>query len=295
MTDETIVACVGLPDSGKTTLLAALWDQLDDESQAWTKDGEPLQAGYLRAMAENYRKCTIVGRNAGQAMQVVEIPVKSDTGRQTLRWPDVAGEEFRDLWHKGEATSELLGHIRDARHVLLLIRIDQLHKPAMIVSEFDDAIPDSFIGIAEKPANVPETGSRGALVEVASLGRAPEAASVSITQNRWSTDMLPTDVSLVLGMKRLSELASLSTRFTLVLTCWDTHETSENPEAFLRRELPLADAYIRGRQGQWSVVAISAQGGDYGSDRERLLKNPYDRARIYTGKSPSGDLTRLLD
>ena len=51
-----------------------------------------------------------------------------------------------------------------------------------------------------------------------------------------------------------------------MLSAWDKVEAEElDPEAFLARELPFLDQYLRQGAGGWEfrIYGLSAQGGDY--------------------------------
>ena len=69
MSNSTNLLFVGLPQSGKTTYLAALWHVLEDQSSTTRlkRKQNSVDRTYLNQIAEAWRACTPVPRTALQS------------------------------------------------------------------------------------------------------------------------------------------------------------------------------------------------------------------------------------
>src|ERR1700761_1052789 len=89
---------LGLPRSGKTTFLAALW-HLIDAGEVATKlvlDKLVGDHAYLNAIAEAWRRCEEVPRTSMAAETKVTIHVHAQAigQKMALEFPDLSGESF---------------------------------------------------------------------------------------------------------------------------------------------------------------------------------------------------------
>ena len=97
---SSLVVC-GLPGSGKTTFLAALWHLVQSAEANTALTLESLAYGhyeYVNAIRERWLKGRQQTRTAGVARKV-GIDLKSGGGRKTrLLFLDHSGEIFDQLW-----------------------------------------------------------------------------------------------------------------------------------------------------------------------------------------------------
>src|SRR5437667_10335369 len=89
---------IGLPRSGKTTFLAALWHLIDagEVSTKLVLDQLIGDHNYLNAIVDSWRRCEEVPRTSMAAETEVAIHVHEPaTGRKCiLGFPDLSGESF---------------------------------------------------------------------------------------------------------------------------------------------------------------------------------------------------------
>lgn len=245
MTDtrgHSIVIC-GLPGSGKTTFLAALWHvvfQREDPSAKLKfdslKDGDYR---HLNAITRRWQQAKEQIHTEMASGKLVSMNLKGDDGRKVrVTFPDLSGESYQQMWEVRECDVQLAQLLGSGDGVMLFVHANQVKRP---------------IGVAEVVAHAEAFG-----------GTKP-APTVS---EKWHPKDAPTAVQVVemLQMLRCNALRAPARRLAIMLSAWDKVEDEGlDPEAFLARELPLLDQYLRQSDQRWDfrVYGLSAQGGDY--------------------------------
>lgn len=271
------VVAMGLPASGKTTFLAALWHLLTNQKVKVRLSLVTLKAGeaaYLRAIASRWAQAKKQDRTLHSGNKFVTLSLKLESGEEfDLRFPDIAGEAFAQVWEARECTAEVAEALR-AGGVLLFIHVDKIRAPGWIA---DDAAQSQGMGIARGGAPVP-----------------------------WRPEFSPTQVQLV-DMLRCLQARPLDVgprRLAVILSAWDKVEMDEvSPEQFLKMHLPLLHQYLaHGLSAGWDsrVFGVSAQGADYDdedgapiadAERMRAIDVPSHRIRVAVGDATTHDLT----
>lgn len=110
------VSVIGLPGSGKTTFLAALWHMVREDGAVTVLRFDSMSQGnfeHLNALAKRWRMGNIQLRTQQGGMKKVVMRLKDAADRSTeVTFPDVPGEEFSRMWEDrevDEATAETLG------------------------------------------------------------------------------------------------------------------------------------------------------------------------------------------
>ena len=272
------VSIIGLPGSGKTTFLAALWHMVREEGAVTALKFHTMSQDnyeHLNALAKRWRKGNIQLRTQQGGMKKVVMRLKDTAGRSIeVTFPDVPGEEFSRMWEDrevDEATAETLV----AEGIVLLINGDRIQLPAWIIE-------------------------RMAVAKVAGL---PYDESEVVD---WSPGLAPTQVQVVelLQMLMSDELGVGPRRLAILLSVWDRAEGEElAPEELLATKLPMLDQYLRNGRDPWTwrVWGLSAQGGMYEDPdkgeqfdetaRLRDLARPSDRIKLVSGTDASTDIT----
>jgi hypothetical protein len=237
---ERSVVIMGLPESGKTTFLAALWHLVTARDVETVLRFGGLRAGdasHLNAIAARWRDAKVQDRTAVAGSRYVSMSLLDTQGVAVrVTFPDVPGESFRRMWEDRDCESEIVDVLR-AGGVLLFIHADTIRSPKWVVDEV-------------------------ALCRALGLP-VPDGEVVP-----WHPRLAPTQVQLIdlLQLLRTSPLDIGTRRLAVMLSAWDkAHGEGLTPEGYLQAKLPLLTQYLRcGADGwTWRVYGVSAQGGDY--------------------------------
>jgi GTPase SAR1 family protein len=259
-TDRSIVIC-GLPASGKTTFLAALWHVVFQRADPNTKlKFDSLKDGdhaHLNAITRRWQQAKEQIHTETASGKLVSMNLKDGDGRKVrMTFPDLSGESYQQMWEARECDPQLAQLLGSGEGVLMFVHANRVKRP---------------IGVAEAVA----------LIEVLG-GKQPEPT----ISEEWHPKDAPTAVQVVemLQMLRCNALRSPARRLAIMLSAWDKVEDEGlDPDAFLARELPLLDQYLLQGDGGWEfrVCGLSAQGGDYEPElREGEEMDPDLKAKV---------------
>ncbi len=272
------VVAFGLPSSGKTTFLAALWHLVtaNEVDSALTlvrlRAGE---AGHLHALAERWLRAQEQDRTRHSGNRTVTISLRAgDMPEFLLSFPDVAGESFQMMWESRECDESVASLLRSAG-VMLFVHADTIKSPGWIV---DDAKEYAALGLpAEEGVPIP-----------------------------WHPRFAPTQVQLIDLLQSLQRhpLDIGPRRLAVILSAWDTAMGEGlSPKDYLGRHLPLLEQYLNhGLDDGWEfrIYGVSAQGGKYDevdavasedADRMRAMDVPSHRILVVDGEAIANDLT----
>jgi hypothetical protein len=279
---EPNVSIVGLPGSGKTTFLAALWHLIQSgEIPTRLRFGSMSNQdyAYLNQIVKLWRKATEQGRTQIAGTKSISMNLVDASDRAIrVTFPDVPGEDYRTMWEDrkvDEALAENLG----AGNIMLLVNGDRIKPPAWITERMD---------LAGKVEN----------------GPAEEPV-------RWEPSLAPTQVQLVDLLQHLMgrHLDRGPRRLAVMIGAWDQAEGEGlSPVDFQAARLSLLDQYLKSGRDNWTfrTYGLSAQGGEFDEnnasakareDANRLRE--FDllskRIRLLLGGSESHDLTEPLE
>lgn len=279
---ERSVVIIGLPESGKTTFLGALWHLVTGRDIDTMLRFHNLRSGdvsHLNAIAGRWRDAKVQERTAVGGNKLVSMNLLDPAGAQVrVTFPDVAGEAYRRIWEERACESDV-AEILHAGGVLLFIHADTIQRPQWVVDE---------VAMSEK------------------LGLpVPEDEEIA-----WHPRMAPTQVQAV-GLLQLLREGPLDVgprRLGIMLSAWDkVADEGLEPQAYLEAKLPLLNQYLRRAADgwDWRVYGLSAQGGEYDSTKEdaqpsaeaealRNLDQPSKRIRLVAGTSETHDITEPL-
>ena len=273
------IVVIGLPGSGKTTFLAALWHLISKREIPTQLRLNSLVRGnqkHLNEIAERWRNAQMQERTSLGGNQFVTISVLDTTGQpSTITFPDVQGEAYQKMWEDRECDREV-AHTLGQGNVLLFIHATNIKAPHWVID----------IATQTRALGLPVEG--GALVP-------------------WRPHLAPTQVQAVGLLTLLTDgpLDSGPRRLAVMLSAWDkANGEGLNPSNFLREKLPLLHQYLTTNPQQWDmrVYGVSAQGGDYdevkvgakptkSAEDLRDLDKPSTRIDLTDGASRSNDLT----
>lgn len=273
MADHAIVIC-GLPESGKTTFLAALWHLVTSREIDTTLRFGSLRNGdasHLNAIAARWRNAEVQDRTEVASNRVVSMNlVRGDGELVRVFFPDLSGEVYRRMWEDRDCDPDVADILCSGSAVLLFAHADRIQAPQWVVDE-------------------------AALMEKLGL---PVSNGQEIP---WHPRLAPTQVQMIdlLQLLRTPPLDIGPRRLALMLSAWDkVAPEGRTPEGLLRERLALLDQYLRqGADGwRWRVYGVSAQGGDFATEADVLRAKtvPSTRIRLVDERIESHDLTEPL-
>ena len=279
---ERSVVIIGLPASGKSTYLAALWHLVTDgDVETTLRFGDLLAggSGHLNTIATRWRRAMVQERTAVAGNRLVSMNLL-DTTNQTVRvtFPDVPGEAYRRMWEDRDCESDIADILRTGE-VLLFIHADAIRIPIWTVEEI-------------------------------ALSRAVGLEGPDGQAKLWNPRLAPTQVQLVdlLQLLRMPPLDIGPRRLAVMLSAWDkARDEGLTPEGYLEDKVPLLNQYLRRGADGWDyrIYGLSAQGGDYDkgeADGERSSKaeelrnldQPSTRIQLVGPLPETHDLTKPL-
>lgn len=274
---------MGLPESGKTTFLAALWHLIEaEETECKLQlDGYRGNLAYLNKIAEAWRTFQKVPRTSLVGDVDVSINLLNrDTGvRGTAYFPDIAGEVFDRQVIERRCRPEFVEEVSADDGILLFISAD----------------------VKEDSLSVVELNSRiqlpvGALMP---SGIGSNESTRSNYEREWEQDRLPVQVKIVqiLSDLRRRPFEQRRRRIAVLVSAWDLATgMGLTPRQWLANHLPLVDQFLKtnAQSFQYEIYGVSAQGVDLGNatavDAAARL-TPSRRIQIIGPEGAGHDLT----
>lgn len=282
MTPTREISIVGLPGSGKTTFLAALWHLIREDAGVKTglRFGKLSEGNYehLNSIAKLWRAGKIQIRTQTNGLKTVSMELVDENDVCVrVTFPDAPGEEYSRIW-EDRKIDENIAATFTAPSILLLVNGDRIQFPAWVVER---TALNNTLGL--KTDNKEPTD--------------------------WQAKDAPTQVQLVDLVQQMMRppLAAGPRRLAVLISAWDRVMGEESsPENLLVTKLPLLNQYLRSGRDSWTwrVWGVSAQGGEYDDPekkdktedaaRLRALNRPSDRIMLVNGSNKSSDLTEPL-
>jgi hypothetical protein len=260
---------IGLPSTGKTSFLAALWYAIQ---QSLSPTGLVLKkldgdSTYLNKIRAAWLAFKPVGRNPIDTETFVSMWLRRREGDEELHltFPDVSGESFKQQWTSRQFTISYDKCLKAANGGILFIH------------------PHSII----QPLRITQVADLAGLIDDDVAAEAAEPVTSAPPATPWDVEKAPTQVQLVELLQFLKAQPHFRPPFRLVLaiSAWDLVVASKlSPESWVQEQLPLLSQFLTSNRSSFEVAfyGISAQGGNYeGSDVAELhRKNPAKRIEI---------------
>lgn len=279
MSDRSVVV-MGLPGSGKTTYLAALWHLVSEGEIDAKLKYVSLRAGnidHLHAIATRWREAKAQDRTSLSGNKLVSMVLQAeDSKTQTVTFPDVAGETFLQMWGQRECDETTASLLKEPG-VLLFIHADKVSMPKWVIEE---TLLNEELGIEREDTELVE----------------------------WSPNLAPTQVQLtdLLQSMRSAPLDVGPRRLAIILSAWDkVKRPGLRPNQYLAKKMPLLDQFLKySLANDWEVriYGVSAQGGEYDDESSlsteakalREIDMPSKRILVAYEENDSHDLTEPL-
>jgi hypothetical protein len=267
---------IGLPQSGKSTFLAALWHvvesgEVDDSIKV---SFLPIERDYLNRLRELWESCLPLERNKADFIQKIVLNI-TDNKNQVISdfvVPDVSGEMFELQFESRKLSSGYVEMLKSTNGVLLFIDPDKLIKPVLI-SDAYQLICDNCDPLKDESIIKP-----------------------------WTHKGAPTQVVLVDLLQIISTYLDSRIRLGVIISAWDVIIESPDesyrkltPSGWLDKELPLLSQFIQANSNCFEtfIFGVSAQGSKYKDDNLKLqsLSKSSKRIIVQTDSNISNDIT----
>lgn len=245
MAQEKILLC-GLPESGKTTFLAALWYLLYEKEipTELTLGAFPQYRDYLNRLSGKWSRFNPIDRTATDEIREIRLQLVdgSSGGEVELRVPDMSGETWESVWSSRFCAAHVAEWAVDAAGIMLFLHADNIRQ------SIDIATRDAMTGPIEEEGDEPIV-------------------------KPWSPSDAPTQVVLVDILQALTypPLGSKRRHLAVIVSAWDkAANASVAPGEYIKTHLPLFYQYIfhSGAFTGVRIFGVSAQGGDLTSQEE---------------------------
>ena len=244
---------MGLPSSGKTTFLAALWHlveagEINSRLKLYKFEGDLT---YLNQIAESWRTFRKVPRTSQQVgdVNVTIHLVNSESGAKGAAFfPDLAGENFDTQVESRRCRPEFLEAVAKDDGILFFISAD-VHGGSMSVVEMNALMPN--VGLQQVGAELGNTETE-------------KKSSISLAEE-WTPKMVPIQVRVVQILSDLLRppFEPRLRRLAVIISAWDlTDGMGLNPHAWLDAQMPLVSQFLKtnGTAFKYQLYGVSAQG-----------------------------------
>ena len=122
MSNQINTVLVGLPGSGKTTFIAALWHVLNEKKHSLKLNFRQSDRKYLEEIYAKWAAFEEIERSAAGTFHSIYLDiVKNDSEVLNLNFPDVSGELYKDIYNSRTISSNLSETMINTNSILLFI------------------------------------------------------------------------------------------------------------------------------------------------------------------------------
>lgn len=235
---------IGLPKTGKTTFLAALWYVVNNPDEVPTALGlKKLQGDdtYLNRIMDKWVSYQEVDRTTTSSEKLVSMELVEHDGEEPIQvfFPDISGERFRQQIEERQCKKNYFEEIQQAFGAFLFIHSGNIVRPDRI----DEA--ETLEQIIGKQSDNEESSSN--------------------KLSPWKPSIMPTQVKLVELLQFILGIPNIREPFNLViiLSAWDlVCEHTTSPKEFFEKRMPLLDQFLIANHEVLTtkIYGISAQG-----------------------------------
>lgn len=306
----TSLLVVGIPDSGKSTFIAALRHLLlaDQVPTDLGLVGLSAHEAHLNKLEKEWLDCRRIERTKPATEGWVELHVADrKTGTDTkLLIPDLRGEVFEQPACIGQCQSDLFEALAQSDGILLFTNADRADD-TMLIDELADILDSEP---AQTEYATPGDGQSGTAVDVLEATKADavsdDASDESVetieqqAANRFQPEHMPEEVKIVefLQVANRRPLRARCRNIAVIVSAWDLimkKDEEMTPDKWLSTQRPMLRQFLEANQEIWEprVYGVSAQGGRLPEDKEELEKisRPSERIRIVGHGADAHDIT----
>jgi len=304
----TVQLIVGMPESGKSTYIAALRHilvakEVETELELTVLAGDEK---HLNKLEDEWLSCKAMQRTKTSSEAWVELNVRDrfTAAEGVMVIPDLRGENFEMPAAAGECPRDLHQALVTCDGILLFTNVNQ-EDDMLLIDDFGDMLDDES---EEEDTN--ERSGDGAVAEAASArlehephglensGAAPGAGE----EAKFRPQDMPEEVKIVefLQVANRRPLDPKRRKLALIVSAWDLVEEEEGitPETWFAQKRPMLSQFFSHNAHLWElrVYGASAQGGklpERKAEFEKMLIQS-ERVRIVGHGAALHDLSAPL-
>lgn len=243
MSDKRTIAMLGLPRTGKSTYLGALWRLVQDtQAPGIYEVGFTGDRSRINMLADNVSNGVEIERTEVDTEEGFELEVGFEGGDSVrLDIPDLSGEASRELVEDRVWRTSLAQTLQRANALMLFVHPDKIEPP----------VPANFAGVDNE-----EDDDESEELEFPVKDACTAAKLTELLEN-------------VLELR--SDLWPIRT--AVIVSAWDRVAGEPAPPRWLEERLPGVAGMLNCNPDRvrTAVFGISAQGGDLQKDRDALL------------------------
>jgi hypothetical protein len=264
------LAFVGLPGTGKTTYIGALWHMAEEPSVTDIVEKVlPANPAHVQRIAEQVRAVDELLRTGHDDDEFYEGTVEfPGHGSLTLRIHDRSGEQLQALVERRNWPSLLAGEVAEAQALVLFVCDDELILPLSLRLAEGLAQDDPARPAADALKNAPS-------------GDDSTFGDSSPKNNGYSHHYASTAAQVVDGLENVLDAMDdrWPVRIAVVVSKFDRID-DRSPRQWLHDRLPAIEAFLDNNLNRvaWELFGVSALGGPPQSREELLKSDLHERA-----------------
>ncbi len=278
------ILLAGLPATGKTTFIAALWYYLNNSCNDQLLMVNSLAGGeheYLNSISRDWAVYKTVARTRSNNGEKIQINVKNTKTDQiiVLDIPDFSGETFKSHFDTREWTEEYDKLLNKTNGFILFVDPQDANNTPHLITDADEAAL-----LFEEPT---------------------EISNESIEFKQYSAEHTCNQVKLVEELQFIKhhKPAMVPLKIAVVISAWDVVEKSSEdvkvlPLEWLEKSMPLLYQYLVCNSTDFilQVFGVSAQGLEYNNEdiNKALSKNRLDNIIVEDGTETSKDISKPI-
>jgi hypothetical protein len=270
---ERIVALVGLPETGKTTFLAAFWAAVREipPTTRFAIRTWPQSPEYLQSIADHWFSGEPVGRTSADSINEVSLSLDSENGEVDMVLPDLSGETFKAAVVRRVIPTAVDDLLQQASGILL------------------------FINCATATPRLTLTDARPLLAMSDAAADSDAAHALPFAPEDLESEVLTAEL-LQIVFDRCDIGRSNALRVGVVLSAWDVvpEAAGITPVTWLRTNQSMVSSLVQAATDISSirVFGVSAQGGDYNTALDVRNRKPTERPLVIDEAGKDTDITR---
>lgn len=277
--DSVTNLLLGLPASGKTTFLAAMWHVVHSNEVSGALSLKSLEGDreHLNHICEQWRRFQQMERTHPSSEKSIRMRLVEEQGSEGVELvvPDMSGESFETFLDQRQWPAEFDEFLQAVDGLLLFVHPNRVGEP---------------VTINQTEPLIAELGEEQVTPRL-------DAEAVK----HYGPRLNPTHVKLVDALQLIAgrRLTRRHYRVAVIISAWDVAaDERQTPKTWLEARLPLLHQYLwaNAESIELRIYGVSAQGGDLKGDRQTLEKIMVqsERIQVVEGEASSHDITAPL-